>query len=299
MNLKFTRPALAAGIASVLFLFSACNSGGGPGACGDGQCVPNESPISCPADCFCGNGTCDLYESKDVCPNDCAECGDGRCEGDENEQSCPQDCVMVCVNSPCDFWPQCGCPAGEKCTYDHLVVGPDETCEIMCLPAGTDLHGQPCNLEVACAEGTTCVGIDGDYFCRQYCVNDADCPGGDGSKCYLMLHTDADLFYAEARVCTLSCNPVTNTGCPADRSCLIRIGRDDVLLTDCFPAGTLTAGQPCDEQQSQFCQPGLFCNNNQCAEYCRVDGNDCPAGEQCYAFSPPPVFDGVTYGACF
>ena len=72
-------------------------------ACGNGICEPEESSISCPADCGqdCGDGTCNGEESTTNCPADCGSlCGDGVCNGTETSEICSDDCGSEPVDCP-------------------------------------------------------------------------------------------------------------------------------------------------------------------------------------------------------
>jgi len=276
------------------------------GACPDGTCQADETTTTCVADCWCGNGTCDGGETAADCATDCQEpfCGDGVCDAPlEDQSTCAADCGSGCTDPICDFWPQCGCQAGQKCTLDSADAH-------ACLTAGTTPHSQPCSSDTDCAEGTICVGTSAqDLRCHQFCVADGDCPGaGGGGVCIITLVDTNQQEIPGATLCTTDCDPSSTSpvGCPVGWACHLQyVDADqndipDFFFTDCADdAGTGTGVGECDNV-TQFCAPGYFCYTTwgDCIRTCRMGMSDCPGGTTCLGFVDAAIVGTTEYGYC-
>lgn len=94
--------------------------------CGNAECEPGETPVTCAEDCalgVCGNGLCESTRNEDPesCPADCAAaCGNCKCEPGETYLNCPPDCGLcgdgVCSNCPA-LSERDGCP--QDCGVDE------------------------------------------------------------------------------------------------------------------------------------------------------------------------------------
>lgn len=284
-----------------------CPADCGAGSCPDGTCQTTETTASCPGDCFCGNGSCDGGENVTLCSEDCTEptCGDGSCDAPlEDATNCPADCGESCIDSVCDFWPQCGCQSGDKCTIN-------DTDDRECLTAGSTPHAQLCAADADCVAGTICVGTSvQDLRCHQFCGSDADCPGsGGGGVCIVTLEDSSSQTIPGATLCTTDCEPTSTSppACPTGWACHLQYvdaNNDDIpefFLTDCAnDAGSAVHGEYCDNVTA-LCAPGHFCYTtfNECIRTCRVLGSDCPVGYSCQAYTAPGAVVGTTeYGYC-
>lgn len=143
--------------------------------CGDSQCNPSETYVSCPSDCSistCGDIVCQATETSLSCPIDCSggTCGNAVCETDENFVSCPADCTI----STCgDGIPQCDPSVGtvettSNCPFDLLALG---TCgDSICATTETFATcPADCTL-LTCGDGT-CGGGEDFTSCPADCGN--------------------------------------------------------------------------------------------------------------------------------
>ncbi len=281
-----------------------CGADCASSTCPDGTCQADETTSSCAQDCYCDNGTCDGGESAASCAADCQDpyCGDGTCDAPlEDQGSCPADCGNGCTDSICDLWPQCGCVAGQKCTFDTAD-------DRACLAAGSTVQSQTCTDDADCVAGTMCVGSDvEDLRCHQFCGTDADCPGtGGGGVCVITLVDASDQTIPGATLCTTDCNPASTSpvSCPTGWACHLQYvdaNEDEIadfFLTDCAnDAGTSTT--TCDGV-SVFCAPGYFCYTawNECIRTCRVGMGECPAGQSCGSWADAAIIGTTEYGYC-
>ncbi len=154
-------------------------------------------------------------------------------------------------------------------------------CGRACVDTKTDVAncgacGAACKSGEACGERN--VGNESSFLCMRLCLVAADCKV-EGSFC-------ENFPFSGAKPCTISCNPVTQTGCSAD--------------TKCAPTGT--QGEPCTPRGNS-CGPGYSCAAEHtasgiihcCAKYCT---NSCPTGTTCDG--QRQLTNGTTsYGACF
>jgi hypothetical protein len=150
--------------------------------CGDGDCDPSETLLSCPADCIndgqlvCGDGDCDPGETVLSCPIDCLDdqgefCGNGRCELGETGLNCPADCIDDDDDGfPDGCTPACiasaQCDDGDNCTVDACVPAPAE--------CGNAFICQ--SRLIDCPFGQRCVA--GRCEEQELCFENSDCPIG-------------------------------------------------------------------------------------------------------------------------
>lgn len=278
----------------------------GPAPCGtDGECDDGDS---CNGAETCVSGRCVAGT-----PMDCSDgvsctidgCSAGTCTHTPDDSLCAGaltcDVSMGCVDttcgeSPCRLVaPQCGCPTGQACS---LAGDGSRSCQV----EGVNDESERCD-SGGCVAGTACVNVSVTAtdvaMCKRFCDSDADCTGGVGSVCLAELGTTGQ------QVCTSSCEPASQLGCPANSFCGIftemGTGR---RLTDCSgPVGAGGQGAICTG--SEDCQKGFTCANpgtgNQCMRWCRRSpaGGECGFGETCIGFDPALVFNSTEYGACF
>jgi len=188
----------------------------------------------------------------------------------------------TCTESPCGLRPNCGCPAGQKCSLD-------DTGARACMTAGTGTLRSTCVDDAGCAAGYICLltsstGTTG--ACYPYCDTDADCTGA-GSAC-LQLYLDTTPI--DAFVCSYACEPPTSSGCPAGTGCDFYAGDvdGDTLVeefTDCNSyIGSGTQGSPCTSEAD--CAASYYCETStylSCMAYCYYPSGSCPSGYACYS----------------
>ncbi len=259
--------------------------------CVRGACVAG-TPIDCDDDLACTDDSC----SDGMCLH---EPDDGLCDVGE---TCDRDdgCVPGCAESPCRLTsPQCGCAEGQAC---YLGTADSR----LCATAGTLGEGATCSATTSCTAGMTCLNIAStgrNAMCMRFCDNDRDCTG-PGSACALMLSTGSGTgSIPGVALCTRSCNPATNDGCPSGAACSV-FSNDGEFVTDCnAPAGTGGQGASCETDAD--CQASYGCidadgaagmDPAMCLRWCRV-GTSCTTGT-CTGFSPPLLIGGAEYGAC-
>ena len=215
----------------------------------------------------------------------------------------PDAFFEMCVQSPCDLFPQCGCNAadGEVCDLDFTMLATGATkCRSVIVPG---VETSTCTMSTGCAGGHVCVG----GRCRRYCIGDDDCPG-DGGVCLIQLtQGNPPMDIPNAITCTTNCNPVqtVNHGCPAGWGCHV-YNNMGMGITDCTTGGGGGDGATCTT--SSECSPGLDCitigMNMTCEPTCVCPNGNCAQGTcpvgtgTCGGFVEPPVIDGVTYGVC-
>ncbi|MBI4018306.1 MAG: hypothetical protein HY368_01745, partial [Candidatus Aenigmarchaeota archaeon] len=134
--------------------------------CGNAQCEPGETYVTCPNDCTtkatCGNKICEEGEA-DV-PGGCGPGADPRCVGPPGYAgTCPSDCQR----------PEC-------------PVHPSPVCERgFALPGGTDDKG--CRGPATCCGDGACSGGENSFNCKQDCVggehDKQQCPDGSFVAC--------------------------------------------------------------------------------------------------------------------
>jgi hypothetical protein len=192
-----------------------------------------------------------------------------------------------CQNPVCDQWPLCVCN-GQACEIYSATLR-------ICRAAGNTPHGAACTSShsTECKPGTTCLKYSGwpggTYTCRQYCLANADCTSlGAGSLCA----ADATIFLA----CTMDCDPVEQTGCPAGTQCTV-YSYPAYAGTDCTPIGAKQAGDGCGAHYQ--CGPGLLCigATPTCQPACDVNGSNTCGGGKCAKLTIKPI-GSLQLGMC-
>lgn len=204
-----------------------------------------------------------------------------------------------CAEDPCKLVaPQCGCGVDEQCSLDGNA-------ERTCVPAGDVPWKEVCAPGTECEPGNLCVTVAGKSVCAKYCADDAQC-GGPGGLCIRTLNDANGDPIPDVLLCTESCDPATNMGCPAQAtSCQLGKEQDGQLrfFTLCLASGAGTQGASC--MANADCAPTFGCFNDgvsdMCLKYCKINAPNCPAGAQCIEITigMEPVFIGnEQYGAC-
>lgn len=286
----------------------------------DGGSIDDMGPVPCTTDPECDDG--DSCNGAETCvggtcaagtPMDCSDavactvdgCSAGSCTNTPDDTLCAGSltcdpaagCVdTTCSESPCRLVsPQCGCPRDQACS---LASDGSLSCQV----EGSNDESERCD-SGGCVAGNACVNVSltatDVAVCKRFCDTDADCTGGPGSICLAELGTTGQ------RVCTSSCDPASQLGCPANSFCgLFTETGTGRRLTDCSgPVGPGGQGVSC--AGTEDCQKGFTCadpgSGDQCLRICRRSpaGGECALGETCIAFDPALVFNSVEYGACF
>ena len=195
-------------------------------------------------------------------------------------------CDPVCQTGSCNW-------CTEKCTYAFDGVREQPTCA----SKGQKTVLQQCRLDSAglptqhddCAPGNICLAPtigDNLTYCFSLCVRAADCTnvncghrplsaaGGSVSVC--------DPPYDQCGVDGTCCDPISGSGCPADRVCLL-VSPDSGTKhsrTVCdFAYGNGRNGVTCDS--SRDCYIGNACvPDSTCRQVCK-SANDCPNSGVC------------------
>lgn len=176
---------------------------------------------------------------------------------------------------PCNPVTNTGCMTGQAC------VGLTTT---QCVPAGAGGPGTACMDSTDCREGLACLGESaGNSTCQRLCCGEGDderCrtgPSGQpGARCNGGIR-DSSLFF-----CTVPTRcDVFEQNCPAGRACTVTAADG---TTDCYPAGTPTAGQPCGGTGGMNCAAGAVClvqmgsTQGMCYRYCDPAAAGTPRG---------------------
>ena len=115
---------------------------------------------ACAPGLLCSRGRCQPYcDSSDsagpevACKNQCPQGGQDITGAEDSH-------VKVCLGDSC-LHEHVTCPDGEACyRYNDLFL---------CATAGSAESGAACQYPNDCAPGSTCVGLDGVFKCRQLC----------------------------------------------------------------------------------------------------------------------------------
>lgn len=205
----------------------------------------------------------------------------------------------VCDEDPCKLVvPQCGCAAGEMC-----VIGtptPDNPDARACTAAGTAMPGETCASNADCAPGSMCVNTGVD-LCLEFCSDDGLC-NAPGGQCLVTLVDSTQQPIPNATLCSLNCDPITNTGCNAGGCAL---GQEEVsmeLFTLCQGVGAGTQGATCVDNGDCAGGHGCFTTDIglQCLKYCGVTPSkgSCTGGTLCSGFTTPVIVGNQEYGVC-
>lgn len=246
-----------------------------------------------------------------------SNCGDGvvdpgeQCDdGNELElDGCNIECGVEegwdCTGTPsdcsqqlqCDVVEQSGCPpTTPACDVDRV------TRETICRPVTADGMGDStCTSGFACAAGFTCVDVGAEKgWCAKFCDRDDDC-AGVGTRCINPLLDSGDVPIPNVSLCTNSCDPIAQTGCPLGNSCLpLRAESGDDYL-DCVIAGDGSLGSSCSFPTD--CERGLWCIkfsfSQVCSRICEVGGvNTCPPNQTCFGFAERMIVGNHEFGTC-
>jgi hypothetical protein len=202
----------------------------------------------------------------------------------------------TCTESPCGLYPNCGCPAGQKCSLD-------DTGSRACMPAGAGAMGSTCTSDADCAMGYICLGtsLDGSTgACYPFCDSDADC-AGDGSICFQLALGETPI---DAYTCSYPCDLTTASGCPPGHGCdLYGIDENGDTITeqdftDCNgEVGSGTQGAYCTSEDQCGTTHVCYLDEYTCLGYCYVGATVCPSPSTCV---PLEVYIGSReVGACY
>ncbi|MEJ7731439.1 MAG: hypothetical protein WKG00_19765 [Polyangiaceae bacterium] len=169
-----------------------------------------------------------------------------------------------------------------------------------CSVGGTTPPGEPCGSNADCQAGSMCVNTGVD-LCMEFCADDGAC-NAPGGQCLITLVDSAQQTVPDAVLCSLNCDPITNTGCSAGGCAL---GQEEVsmdLFTLCQGAGAGTQGAACVDNGD--CAGGFGCfgaaPDQQCLKYCGVNPSKgvCSGGTFCTGFTTPVILGAQEYGVC-
>lgn len=207
-----------------------------------------------------------------------------------------------CPESPCKLSaPQCGCGVDEQCSLDGKLA-------IACVPAGSVMAGQPCDVVNKCGPATICVTPGGANVsvCEKFCDDDSQCqaPGG---LCVLKLNDGMGGTLAGVTLCSENCDPTNPLTCPvAGTGChpAQEAAGQMRFFTTCGGAGAGAQGASCVDNGD--CAAGSGCFNTGgpsliCLQYCKVNAPVCPGATQCVPIQVNMVDIVVgndQYGAC-
>jgi hypothetical protein len=195
----------------------------------------------------------------------------------------------------CTLVPQSGCvaasPACDVDRDDHSTV-----CRAAVAGSTSD---SACSAAAACGVGFTCVdlGVDKDQ-CRKFCNTDFEC-SGTGTRCIRDLLDASAIPIPGVKLCSNSCSPTPQSGCPASTNCIpVKVTDGKPNYTDCFSAGTKSVGASC--LNSHECAIGLACFGfsvpGVCKKLCDAGiASTCPNGQTC---SGGVDVGGRNYGQC-
>jgi cysteine-rich repeat protein len=264
-----------------------------PGVCGDGSKNAGE-------DCDDGNtvsgdgcsAICVIESGGAVCGNNVKE-GNEQC--DDGNTVNGDGCSSTCRNetsSACTVSPNSGCPTGQTC--DVARNGSH-----FCRSFGTGVAETACSNSEVCASGYSCVAEGTSKFCRRHCGVDSDC-NGTGARCKATLNDAGGQPIAGIKLCTFTCNPILQTGCPTTLSCYA-IGNLALDYTDCALPGTTPEQSSCSERTQ--CVAGSVCDSTVdglvCVPYCdRGNVTACPGGQLCFQLTEALSIGGVSIGGC-
>lgn len=193
------------------------------------------------------------------------------------------------------------CPADQACDLGDMN---QTMCRDVVVPG---METATCAGSTSCARGYVCVNGGTTGYCLEYCNADTQCQGG-GGLCTIQLVDENDMPIPGAKVCSLNCDPLTSSGCPAGWGChLVYNTTENRYFTLCQTPGTAGQEQPCPKGH-QDCMPGYSCFNVtsgsttslKCLKTCENPGASCPGltGKTCQSRNPTATLNGKEYGAC-
>ena len=175
--------------------------------------------------------------------------------GDAGPQDAGGPVSGMCRGTICEIGSETDCSSGQGC---YLVSDSSTNC----LPAGDGTEGSVCEHANGCLPGLACVvsGDSANGLCQRICCEGDSSQCGSGSYCLeFSSRTDG------AGACSISCDPLAGTGCPAGYACQVY-----TMGVDCGPAGTGVQGSPCNN--SSDCAAGFACLDadgaGECLAYC-------------------------------
>jgi coxsackievirus/adenovirus receptor len=279
------------------------------GYCGDGECLGEETPATCPSDCgsvssdcpltfankYDGSSACNLnncpngcqYDNSG-CPTDClassgaSYCGDGTCDSDESSSTCSLDCkITTCGNGVCDSTEtEATCPS--DCT---TVTDCNRTCYYSECPDGCNWDSRGC--VTGCSESSTIPeeSICGNGVCdntesSENCPR--DCGYTETRSCPENEYTSSD-GYCNYDFCTDGCN-FNSDNCPTGcweggySSTYCGDGYCDTTegVSSC-PSDCDSATYGCDTSNDYTNSDGT-CNYSVCSSGCYMGDYNCPTG---------------------
>ena len=255
-------------------------------------------------------GTGDVDEASVIYDTSDAGNARGLDTGDEAGITCTAPSVPSCPPSDagiCD--PVCqtgGCNwCAQKCSYVLSPAG--DGVEPTCTSMGKGVFPQICTVRAAgasqqsddCAPGSICLAPtigDSLTYCFDLCRSQADCPYGVGCGQRKLsaaggLVSVCDPPYDQCGVDGTCCDPLANSGCATNRTCLLvspDLGSGHSRTVCEFAYGDGRNGSPC--VSARDCQIRNTCVNNTCQQVCN-DATACPAGELCFPL-------GSEFGYC-
>jgi hypothetical protein len=192
------------------------------------------------------------------------------------------------AGAACQIDPQCGCPAGEKCSF---TTNPGATC----VTAGGSVAGELCTADTQCATGLACSG----GVCRPYCaMSGALCPAAATGPALGECINDPTVG-AQDNLCLLPCTPSPNN-CGTGQTCGLPT-INGATYTNCVSAGSVPAGESCSDQTD--CVAGTTCQSVDgeaiCVQPCRTT-MDCSnlSGTACDTTTDGFTVNGMLYGLC-
>lgn len=202
----------------------------------------------------------------------------------------------MCEEDPCKLVaPQCGCGEGLKCSVNS-------TDGRICTQDGLKNEGEQCSDMDPCKAGFLCVQTKTTVpqlsTCMEFCNDDTQCEG-PGALCNVTIGG-----IDGAILCSQSCDPVEDTGCPVNQTqCEVvqEAAGQQRTYTRCVGVGDGGPGDPCTTSQDCMVGHGCLLDQNQgqlvCLEWCKVGGAPCAQG-LCTSIVPPYDVEGVEYGVC-
>ncbi len=204
------------------------------------------------------------------CSSDSKDDTDG---GTSDSGANPAD---LCPAAACNVMDESECSDGNAC-YVGLADNDDPI--PVCGVAGTKTDLEACSRNQDCAPGLHC--DRDDKVCRTYCCGGSSDACPSGQQCLISIineNTGDDTGVGLCRA-TDDCDPLADTGCPADRACT-PIGGGEFL---CLPPGSAEVGAAC--VSSSECVKGAACveETGRCATFCDQEDDDpsCDSGQTC------------------